>query len=75
MAAEDRKQDVIEHQLRIVAHGVWQTCLNCDNWSWNDALRRGFATRPPPSCLRFSSLPPPDVLVVGCQEWTPDVPF
>lgn len=58
---------VKDFQERAVKADVWHCCLNCVEW-------REVAPNPP-KCLRFHVVPPPDVLVVGCVKWEPDIPF
>jgi len=51
----------VQHQL--IQEGVWSCCLNCSHWDLEADI-----------CLRFGSLPPVEVVLVGCEEWD-DTPF
>jgi mitochondrial fission protein ELM1 len=48
----------------ISAH-VWQCCINCEHWDRKD--NRG--------CEKFQAMPPPHVIVRGCDDHAFDIPF
>ncbi len=68
MVARYRK----EMQGALIEVGFWVTCLNCENWAPNT---RSPGPTPPPGCALFNSMPPPDVIVFGCEKWEINVPF
>lgn len=58
-------QGILAFQKRAVDSQVWRCCLNCLESNHLQA----------PLCRRFKCVPPLDVVVVGCEFWTPDIPF
>lgn len=58
---EDEHEAVVLHQTRLLKAGVWRSCLNCDFWAGQ--------------CVRFRMMPPPEIVVNSCSEWTNDIPF
>lgn len=60
----------IQFQKSIVAQQVWATCLNCMNWRPNES------SAAPPGCGKAANaLPPPEVILHGCEAWEGDIPF
>lgn len=61
----------------------WQSCLNCIHWSksgketiLDPTQNCGYReVETGPSCMEFKVLPPPEVLVVGCENHEWDIPF
>jgi len=49
---------------QLVEHGITSSCMNCEHFSLNQD-----------SCTLYSMKPPTQVLVVGCDSWTFDIPF
>jgi hypothetical protein len=44
--------------------GMFETCLNCDNWNDRDEI-----------CTKFKERPPAKVIVCGCEHHESDIPF
>nr|AYD82554.1 hypothetical protein ART_00085 [Achromobacter phage vB_Ade_ART] len=59
----------IEFQQSLIRTGNLSTCTNCIYWSTN--INRNAE----PRCSKYKVVPPPDVIVVGCEEWEMDIPF
>jgi hypothetical protein len=57
----------VKSQEELIKLGIWSTCLNCEH------KRR--PKGPPLHCARFKADPPPEVIAVGCFEWTEEIPF
>lgn len=58
-----RQLEIARAKLEIDKH-VWKCCLNCDSWK--------------AGCVRYTEqpiMPPPDVLIVGCEGYTSTIPF
>lgn len=45
-----------------------QNCLNCVHWQKGDATE-------PKGCSKYRQLPPPEVIVHGCEQHDFDIPF
>jgi hypothetical protein len=61
----------ISLQKNSINSRKWQTCLNCDYWNGDVKNANG-----PAGCLVFKAMPPPHVIVNGCEEHsTDDIPF
>lgn len=63
MAAVNRKLWMF-FQARMIENGLISTCTNCEFW---DSKTN--------TCMTYESLPPPDVIVAGCEEWELYIPF
>lgn len=81
---QGRSRDfVMKSQKALVDTYSWECCLNCSYWAETrsqqipDATKySGFRTEElGPGCLKYSVLPPPSVVVIGCEEYEPGVPF
>lgn len=59
-----KAQRRIDVQNDNINYGIWQTCLNCDNFQKDREL-----------CAKFNAKPPAVVLVVGCVHHMDDIPF
>lgn len=67
------KQYSKQMQKALIDIGFWKCCLNCEFWSNNSAERKdGPAVL---ICHKWSAPPPPDFIVLGCDEWRCIVPF
>lgn len=52
----------IELQKSMVDSSVWYCCINCT--SWKDG------------CMKANgAMPPPEVILHGCESWEIDIPF
>jgi Pyruvate/2-oxoacid:ferredoxin oxidoreductase delta subunit len=67
----------LELQKRVIDYHVWHTCTNCYFWSRNHALRDKAYTEASQYsyCEKYGTVPPADVIVVGCEVWDYDIPF
>jgi len=54
----------LANEVRETLERMTKTCLNCDNWDNIDQL-----------CSLYKTLPPPKVLVVGCENHVDEIPF
>lgn len=68
-------KETITFQKKIVGFDIWHCCLNCNFWARNEQARNQSKTDPGPVCLRYNVEPPPEVLVVSCENWISNVPF
>lgn len=65
-------------QVALIKICFWKTCVNCEHWSKPVRLTDKEYTQDPsipPLCKKWNSLPPPEVVVIGCSEWLSVVPF
>ena len=58
----------IMHRAWITT-GDFRSCLGCDHWRQNGDQKG------PEECTLYNMRPPADVIVFGCAEWFPDIPF
>jgi len=56
-------------QRDLMRRGNWQSCLNCLNFAPGNGKSVG------PKCEVAGVLPPPDVIVFGCEKHEDDIPF
>lgn len=74
---------VIPIQNAAILRGRWSCCTNCGDWSKSSIIKvadgeqwDGYReVHNGPICMRFNKLPPPDVIVVGCEFWVETIPF
>ena len=64
MSSTDVSESRAKLHKELIEHHVVRSCLNCENWS---GLHN--------ECLEFETIPPPEVIVYGCKQWTPAIPF
>lgn len=69
----------IRLQLTLIHAQAWQTCLNCIHWKEKkviDMREEGSVKEWTEfNCFLFKALPPPHVIVNGCEEYDYDIPF
>lgn len=53
----------IEFQQGLIDNANITTCTNCEYWESKSG------------CQKWEMMPPPEVLVVGCEEWMFKIPF
>jgi hypothetical protein len=73
---KQEEQNAIERmQGFLVRSRNWRTCLNCDHFrEVTVALHTQRTTYK--HCTIAKQVPPPEVIVHGCKEWTnDDIPF
>ncbi|QDH84398.1 hypothetical protein Axy20_001 [Achromobacter phage vB_AxyS_19-32_Axy20] len=59
---------LLQQGMSDISVQILQNCLNCIEW------QKGTATEPE-GCRRYRQLPPPHVIVHGCEQHTFDIPF
>jgi len=67
----------------MVNNFTWQCCLNCENWTKSSQKEVPDETKyagyrmedTGPMCMKFNMLPPPDVIVTGCEHHDDMIPF
>lgn len=66
------------HKL-LVERGTLPSCVNCELWSDNvnhfNKTRPGNPQHPPEVCTKWNRRPPAKVIVCGCDQHIPDIPF
>lgn len=67
------KQYSKQMQQALLDVGFWKSCVNCESWSNNSAERKD--AKPDHICHRWNCQPPPEVIVLGCENWLCIVPF
>lgn len=61
-------ETIIQFQKKLLQYHAWQSCINCSEWQAGDSNL-------PTGCKRFQAMPPPDVIVNGCEWHLFDIPF
>lgn len=67
------KQVGVEVRAQAVKLGVWPCCLNCEYWAEVEAITDTSQTYF--ECKKYKTIPPADVIVVGCNQHIPYIPF
>lgn len=62
-AQKDQRQR-IDFQKNIVQTQVWATCLNCEFWEKDKGI-----------CDKYQAVPPPEVILLSCDDWFGEIPF
>jgi hypothetical protein len=65
---EARQRTLIVLVETLLDAGIFRNCLNCEHW------QRGINNLPE-GCSLARALPPPEVIVVGCEQHTDLIPF
>lgn len=81
--AERPNEFTIKSQKALIETYAWQCCLNCEEYSkkhiekvLDETKYSGWRDEDMgPRCMKYEQLPPPEVLVNGCEEWIPVIPF
>jgi hypothetical protein len=63
----------IEFQKRMIKDDAWQCCLNCEEWQVGGVSNDGTVT--PTGCALHRAMPPPEIIVTGCNDHMMDIPF
>lgn len=64
MSSDDNPDSLIEFKKRAIARELWPCCLNCDYFDEKAEL-----------CTKAKARPPAQIIVLGCNLWTPLIPF
>lgn len=64
-----KRQTMMEFQQGLIDSGQITTCTNCINWKERPMSGKTMI------CGKWDQTPPPDVIVVGCNQWEFDIPF
>lgn len=62
-------------QDKLVKTHTWQTCLNCLWWHPGPPPEGSMIDARPPQCEKFKAVPPPHIIVSGCEDHENDIPF
>ena len=62
----DRRTVIRKFVETLTDAGLFRYCTNCNHWS-----------KPPNNhgCSKFQAMPPPEVIVVGCEHHSDLIPF
>lgn len=67
------KQHMIDVRTEVIRQGRWPTCTNCQHWEEHPGLTD--EERVYNWCAKYQVSPPEQVVVVGCVNHEPGVPF
>ena len=77
------REFVMKSQQALIDTYSWECCLNCEHWSEQKIVRVKDDTKYSgwrqedlgPQCMKYDMRPPTKVILIGCEEYVPDVPF
>lgn len=70
------KQVGVEVRAQAVKLGVWPCCLNCEHWTKLEKYCPVLNMHAGASyCGKYSTVPPDETIVVGCNQHIPYIPF
>lgn len=64
MTSDERERFVKQAQDFLIDREIWPTCINCDNFNEEEE-----------KCKLYDQRPPARVIVKGCPQWIPIIPF
>lgn len=77
------REFVEKSQQAMVDTYSWECCLNCDHWTEHKIVQVVDPTKYSgvrdddlgPHCTKFDMRPPTKVIVIGCADYDPAIPF
>ena len=68
------REQRINFQQGLIDAGHITTCTNCEHWALRTVIGEEDLVEIQ-LCRKCDQTPPPDVIVVGCEEWVYNIPF
>lgn len=73
----------MKSQQALIDTYSWQCCVNCDHWTEKHIVQIADPTKysgytehdEGPRCMLFSMRPPTKVILIGCENYVPAIPF
>lgn len=77
------REFIMKSQTALIDTYSWECCLNCEHWTEHHVVRIKDETKysgyrehdEGPRCMEFEQRPPTKVILIGCQEYEPAIPF
>lgn len=77
------REFVMKSQKAMLDTYSWECCLNCEHWSEAKIVQVVDETKYSgyrdedlgPHCMKYDMRPPTEVIVIGCAEYEPAIPF
>lgn len=77
------REFVMKSQKAMIDTYSWECCLNCEHWTNSHVERVRDDTKYSgwrddqmgPRCMQYKVLPPPEVILIGCETYEPAIPF
>ena len=77
------REFVMKSQQALVDTYSWECCINCEHWTETHVVKvadptkySGFAEHDEGArCKKFEVRPPTKVILIGCAEYEPAIPF
>ena len=83
IAKTKTREFVMKSQQALIDTYSWECCLNCEHWSEAKVVQikdetkySGFREEDlGPHCMKFDMRPPTKVILIGCEDYEPSIPF
>ncbi len=74
---------VVKSQTAMVDTFSWECCINCEHWTETHVVRIADETKysgyrevdEGPRCMKYQVRPPTKIIIVGCADYEPTIPF
>lgn len=77
------REFVMKSQKALIDTYSWECCFNCEHWTEDIVVQVDDPTKYSgrrdehlgPQCTKYNSRPPTKVILIGCEEYEPSIPF
>ena len=77
------REFVMKSQKALIDTYSWECCVNCDHYTASSQREVPDETKysgvrveqTGPKCMKYDVLPPPEVILIGCESYEPMIPF
>jgi len=77
------REFVMKSQKALIDTYSWECCANCEHWTEDHVTMVPDPTKYSghrdehlgPQCTKYGMRPPTDVILIGCQDYEPSIPF
>lgn len=74
---------VMKSQKALIDTYSWECCVNCEHWTEAHVIQVKDETKYSgwreedlgPRCMKYEIRPPTKVILIGCEEYVPSIPF
>jgi hypothetical protein len=83
IARTKTREFVMKSQNAMIDTYSWECCANCDHWTEDVVVQVDDPTKYSgrrdehlgPQCTKYGVRPPTKVILIGCEEYNPSIPF
>jgi hypothetical protein len=83
IARTKTREFVMKSQQAMIDTYSWECCANCDHWAEQHIVKTPDSTKysgfsevdEGPRCMKYEARPPTKIILIGCDSYTPDIPF